>query len=116
MRIKLDRPSHVAIIYRDAGDKRIATESALWVAIKRRLQSVKMDVIKKEMVKDDHMVSQGQYYVRSRNMSAPGAIAIWDDSYAVRDAAKDFREYGKVYLRLEWEREPRGGAMIENIG
>ena len=116
MHIKLDRRGHIAIIFRDGSDKRMASESALWVAIKRRLQSVKMDVIKKEMVKDGHMVSNNVYYVRSRNMKAPGAIAIWDDRYAVRDSAKDFAEGGKVYLRLEWEREPRSGAMIENIG
>lgn len=55
------------------------------------------DVIKKEMSKDGHMVSDHVYYVRSRKVGRPGAYAIYDANYAVRNAAEDFNN-GAVNL------------------
>jgi len=97
--VKVDRGS--VIVQRTRTGKRVAGESAFWVMLKRSLQSKGHNVIKKEMIKDGHMVSVGIYYVRSRNMAKPDAFAIWDSSYAVRDVAKDFNSGGPVTLSLK---------------
>lgn len=116
MRITIDRAISEARIRPDAGDPPIRNESALWVAIKRTLQRHGFDVIKKEMSKDGHMVANGVYYVRSRNMQAPGAFAIWDGNYAIRDAAKEYREERLIDLKLGWDKLPRSGKKIEYAG
>jgi hypothetical protein len=53
-----------------------------------------MDVIKKLMSADGHMVSDGVYYVRERK---PG-LMFWDGSYAIRDLAKEFNAGRPVRL------------------
>ena len=93
-------------ITRGAGEKAVSSESAFWFAVKMALRSQGHNVIKKLMAKDGHMVSDGIYYVRSRNMAKPGAFAIWDDQYAVRNVAEDFNT-GKP-LTLKLETNPRG--------
>ena len=94
-----------ATVVRTAKDKYIGSESAFWHALKALLRSSGEDVIKKLMSKDGHMVSDGIYYVRSRNMTRTGAFAIWDDQYAVRNVAKDFNS-GKP-VTLKFKRSPK---------
>ncbi len=76
-------------------------ESAFWHAVKKALRCKGQDVIKKEMVKDGHMVSEHVFYVRSRKVNAPRAIMVWDPNYAIRNVAKDLRESGSVTVRVE---------------
>jgi len=68
--------------------------------IKRELQKLGFDVIKKRMWKDGHMVSDHCQYIRSRNVKVADAFMIWDSEYAVRDLAEDYRKRGYVTLSL----------------
>jgi hypothetical protein len=84
-------------IVKEPGDPRISTESQLLYKLRNWLRSRGQDVIKKRMAKDGHMVDEEQQYVRSRRMR-PGAYAIYDPQYAIRNSAEEFRTEGKVEL------------------
>ena len=88
------------IEYRDGGaeivseGERFYTESALFHAIKKRMQADGLDVIKKRPDKDGHMLSD-PYYLRDRKWK----FAYTDPLSAVCDLAKSFREGGHVWLQ-----------------
>jgi hypothetical protein len=88
-------------ITREPSDLRPSDESHLLHMIKKELIAQGFDVIKKRMWKDGHMVSDHCQYIRSRNVKPNDAFMLWDDQYAVRDLAEDFRKNGMVTLRLE---------------
>lgn len=77
-------------VRRQDGDPAARSESDFFYKLRNQLLEEGDDVIKKEMAKDGHMVSDGIYYVRSRNTRRPGAFAIWDDQYAIRDTRKAY--------------------------
>ena len=79
------------------GDKPISGESQLLHRIKVELRRQGHDVIKKEMVKDGHMVSEGVYYLRQRR----GKWAVWNSGYAVYDASQDYNKHGYTILNVE---------------
>jgi hypothetical protein len=87
-------------VTRDPFDPRPSNESHLLHMIKKELIAQGFDVIKKRMWKDGHMVSDHCQYIRSRNVKAPDAFMLWDDQYAIRDLAEDFRKNGVVTLHL----------------
>ena len=93
-------------LIREEGDLALRSESDLFYQLRNLLIAEGEDVIKKEMVKDGHMVSDGIYYVRSRKPNRPGAFAIWDERYQVRDARTDFNNTGEVVLTLERMEKP----------
>ena len=89
-------------VTRDSSDKRPKNESHLLHMVKVELAKRGLDVIKKRMWKDGHMVADTCQYIRARKLKNNAqAFALWDDQYAVRDVAEDFRRLGKVTLRLE---------------
>ena len=96
MWIELNFLEDRAIIRKEPKDKKVYSDSALFYKIKKALQALNFDCIKKLMVKDGHMVSEGIYYVRDRK----GEWALWNPNYQVRSAYQDFNK-GKVVLRLE---------------
>jgi len=72
-------------------DPRVRNESHLLYVLMRMMQGAPgpfgpMDLVKKLMWKDGHMVADTQHYIRDRE----GRFAIFDDQYSVRDSAKDF--------------------------
>jgi hypothetical protein len=85
-------------VYRVETRERYKSESAFWYALCNLLRDLGYDVIKKEMVKDGHMVSERVYYVRARKQ--PG-LMIWDEAYAVRSVSREFNNRGTVTLRME---------------
>lgn len=85
-------------VERETDDRRPSSESHLLYMIKKNLIAQGFDVIKKRMWKDGHMVSDHCQYIRSRNTKDPDAFMLWDDQYAVRDLAEDFRKNGVVTL------------------
>lgn len=98
--MKLTRENSRVTVQRQKGDPRLKNESALWYAIRNVLRKEGEDVIKKEMSKDGHMVSDGIFYVRSRKTGKPGAFGIYDDRYQVRDSAEDYNKGEEVSLSL----------------
>ena len=99
MIIKLmDRKNGTIEIEKEDTDKKYYSESVLWYAIKKKLISMGYDVIKKEMVKDGHLVDDGQYYVRSRNKKK--GFWIYDPNYAIKALYHDFNN-GLLHLIKE---------------
>lgn len=80
----------------DPGEKRVVSESAFWYALKKKLQALGHDAIKKLMSKDHHLVSDGIYYVRHRK----GRWMLHDGSYALRLLHEEYNKRGAVELNL----------------
>lgn len=97
--MKIEFNKTAVIVTSGAGDKPIYGESALWHKIKLALKSFGLDVIKRGMTKDGHMVANNVYYIRERK----GKFSIHDSQYAIRDMAYDYRNEGKVILSLTGE-------------
>ena len=90
------------VVTKEFGDKkRFNTESALLHAIKKEIQSMGHDVIKKRMWKDGHLYGgDAQQYIRERSWK----FAIYDGDYALRSLHKAFNKNGQVTLLLDnWE-------------
>ena len=79
------------------GEEKFKTESAFWYALKKKLQEMGHDVIKRLMVRDGHLVSEGIYYIRERSWK----WCIWDSAYALRFLHKQFNEQGSICLQRE---------------
>jgi len=104
MKYKFDKNS---LVVTRGNDKKVYTESGFFYQLKNALIKDGHDVIKKEMSKDGHMVSDNVYYVRSRNMNRPGAFMVWDTAYAIRATYEPYND-GEVTLSIEWaEVEPK---------
>jgi hypothetical protein len=97
MLIQLNFLENMAIVRKEDKDKKIYRDSELFHKIKRELQALGFDCIKKERVKDGHLVSEGEYYIRDRKWE----WWIFNPDYQIQAAYQDYNE-GKVTLRLEW--------------
>lgn len=110
MKYKFDANS---LVVTRGNDKKVYTESGFFYQLKNALIKDGYDVIKKEMVKDGHMVSENVYYVRSRNMKKPGAFMAWDTAYAIRGTYEPYND-GEVTLTIEWaEVEPKKKGKVK---
>ena len=74
--------------------ERFKNESQLLHHVKLELIKQGYDVVKREMVKDGHLVSEGVHYIRDRK----GKFAIWNGDYQVVDAAKYWNKHNHVFL------------------
>lgn len=72
-------------------------ESRLWYHIKQALIKQGHDVVKKLMVKDGHMTSEGVYYIRQRKWE----WCLLDEYYAIRLLSTAFNERERIILRRE---------------
>ena len=98
--MRLVRHGNRILITRDQGDKRVKDESDLLYRLRNFLIANGEDVIKREMSKDGHLVSDGVYYIRSRHHGRPGTYYIYDPNYAVRDLAQEYNDTGVVDLAI----------------
>ena len=83
------------------------SESAFWYALKKTLErdgyrliaDEPVDLVKKVMSKDGHLVGGDTYpyYLRDRKWR----YCIHDSEYAVRDLCEQFNRTGSVTLRIE---------------
>jgi hypothetical protein len=107
--MRLKRDGYLLTLSPDPGESSARNESDLFYRLKKVLQSIGEDVIKKLMWKDGHMVHESQYYVRSRKPRQVGAYGVYDHYFNTRDAAKDYNA-GAVRLRIvplgDWEPRP----------
>lgn len=98
MKVMLRPGGNSVEIVREPRDPQYYSDSALFVAIKRELQRKGMDVIKKLMWKDGHMVSDDQYYVRSRDHRSPDSFAIYWGHHAEYGPYEDWNQKGLVKM------------------
>ena len=86
----------------DPTPDRFYSESAFWHALKKALNNghtfrgEKLDLIKKLMWKDGHLVDDHEYYLRDRK----GRYCIFDRDYNIRDLAKEFNRAMYVSLAI----------------
>ncbi len=103
MKVILKQTECIAI--KEPGDKRFthgswgSAESWLLYKIKQQLNKLGLDLIKKRMWKDGHLVDDDQLYLRSRKNTSD-AIAIYNSQYAIEDAGDTFNKQGSVSLRV----------------
>lgn len=98
--MKVKREGGHVVLTREKGDQNPKDESHLFYLIRNQLRKEGEDVIKKEMSKDGHMISDNVFYVRSRKPKSAGSYAIYDSRYALRDSAEEYRKNGTVTLSL----------------
>jgi hypothetical protein len=97
--MRLEQTKGRVWLMREYAERFVRNESDLFYRLRNVLIRLGYDVIKKEMVKDGHMVSSGVYYVRSRKVY-PGAFAIWNSDYAIRNAGMEYNRDGEVELTI----------------
>lgn len=82
------------------GGTRSTAETAFYGRVRDALRKQGLDVVRKEMAKDGHMVADGQPYVRARD----GSFCLWDVNYAIRDIAEEYNgPDGTAVLFVEGE-------------
>jgi hypothetical protein len=102
--MKITIEEYTLTVEREPGDPKFYQSSGSWgnnesrllYHIKKKLNSMGYDFIKKLMWKDGHLTSQYQHYLRARKIPVkPREIeSIWDTSFAVRNCAEDYNEGG----------------------
>lgn len=107
MKLDKDPEEYLLTLIREPGEPAVKDESQLFHRLKKVLQGMGEDVIKKLMWKDGHMVDERQHYVRSRKYKERGAYAIHDPEYIIRNAAEEYNRKGKVDFEIvglgDWE-------------
>lgn len=76
-------------------------ESRLLYKVQQILNARGMDLIKKRMWKDGHMVSEEQLYLRSRDMKKKDAIMLWNTHWQINGIDTDFNKDGVAELQIE---------------
>ena len=74
-------------------------ESRLLYHIKKKLNEMGYDFIKKRMWKDGHLMDDQQQYLRSRKRNK-NAIGIYNGSYSIDDAGEVFNKEGMFILTV----------------
>lgn len=89
----------------DADDPTFYQESRLMYHIKKELNRQGYDLIKKRMWKDGHLVDDEQQYIRTRKPTGDpqNDIYIYDPHWQIRNAAKSYREDGKLTLAVVFD-------------
>ena len=96
--MKIEIQQYGIKVVREPNDRKFygnaAGESNFLYAVKKALQKLGYDVIKKRMYKDGHMVSDMQQYIRTRDKKT----AWFNDHWAICGLNDDFNE-GEAFLR-----------------
>jgi hypothetical protein len=107
MKVELNFKTHWCTVTKELSDPRFTrggwscgAESTFLYHVKRELQRMGYDVIKKRMWKDGNLVDDTQQYVRSRNIDCPDAFAIYNDAYAIFDLGERFNERESIDLPI----------------
>lgn len=78
-------------VYRGFGGRQVVDPSStFWKHVQRELAALGYDFVKKRMAKDGHMMSDEQIYLRERKVTNGRQLALWDGSYALRNAVEDY--------------------------
>lgn len=88
------------VVTREPGDKKFGRnrEGLFLRYVARALIAQGFDVVKKQMVKDGHIVNKEQYYIRERTLKNGRQFAIFNDRFAETDAGEDYSNKGQVVL------------------
>jgi hypothetical protein len=103
--MKIDMQWNTLVVEREESDPKFygtvgaKGESRFLHALKLKLKALGYDLIKKNMVKDGHMVDEMQQYLRSRDINANGAFCVYSPFFAVEGANEAFNR-GRVCLTV----------------
>lgn len=95
--MKITFKDTTVVVDREDGDPSFYSDSSFLLHVKRTLNGMGFDFIKKLMWKDGHLVDERQQYLRERKIT-PETKMIWWPKYAVYCAFRDWNEWGKVIL------------------
>ena len=95
MKVNLDFKQKKVFITKEDNDKPIYDESVLFYRIKRVLLKQGFNVVKKLMVKDNHLTDDNRYYIRERNWK----WCILDNYHSIRFTHTPFNE-GSLTLEI----------------
>ena len=104
--MKVEIKNCVCKVTREPGDPKFrdgswgSGESRLLYHVKKILNARGLDLIKKRMHKDGHMVSDEQQYLRTKK-TRKNYMAIWNASWQIAGADKAFNERGEVELDVQ---------------
>ena len=113
MKVTLNESKGTVTVEREDGDKRVAVyrgwdgrggvdpSSTFLFHVKKNLNRQGYDFVKKPMWKDGHMVDEIQQYLRERKPVNGRCLAIFDGSWAIRNAVDEYNESGSVTLRAD---------------
>jgi len=100
--MKVEVMGSCCYVKREKGDKHPKDESHLLYQVKTELNRQGYDLIKKRMQKDGHLMGiETTQYLRGRDTKAKKCLAIYDGNWAIRDAAKLYREEGSIRFMVE---------------
>jgi len=101
-------PNHVTF-YREDGEKAIGKETEFFHKAKVLLNRFGFEFIKKLMYKDGHMVSDYEYYIRSRLPNPKrdkthnrGIFCLHDTMFNIRQIHTEFNKQREVTLAIEY--------------
>jgi len=95
---KVTLEGRAVLVKREDGDPDFYSDSTFLLNVKRTLNDMGFDFIKKRMWKDGHLVDEEQQYLRERKTK--DAKMIWWSNYAIYNAFLDWNEGGRVILSL----------------
>lgn len=99
--MKIEINGTTVTVTKEATDPKYYSESTLLHNIKKTLNGMGFDLIKKLMWKDGHLTSETQHYLRSRKVSKnANVLMIWDENYQIRQLITPWNEEGKVWLTI----------------
>ena len=99
--MKVTLTSRGCKIIKETGDKKFYSEGTFLHHIKTELQKQGYDVIKKNMSKDGHMVSDSENYIRSRKLTDDKGFMIYCGDYQIRKNFEDFNNRGEVTFSVD---------------
>lgn len=94
--MKIQKTKTLLTVIREKSEKKIYSESRFYHLLKKHLNKLGWDLIKKRMWKDGHMVSEQEFYLRSRKINK-STIGIVYPYNLICGAQKDFNQ-GSVSL------------------
>jgi len=103
--MKVELKENICIVTKEKGDKSFhstqwaSAESTFLYHVKKELERQGIELIKKRMWKDGHLVDDEQQYLRTRKKK--NCFCIYNSAYAINDAGLKFNEDEKFVLSVE---------------
>lgn len=102
-------------IQREEGDAYASNESVLLYWVKQQMNVRGLDLIKKRMAKDGHMMDDHQQYLRSRNKKLYPGFQIYNGRWALEGIHEPFNKFERVSLIVQPHLTTRPKSPIDKL-
>jgi len=96
MKASINNNYDYVFVRSEPDDTKIRTESQFFYHVSNILKGMGYDVVKREMVKDGHLTSDGRFYVRDRKWR----FCVLDEFYELNDIVEEYNRNGSYQLTL----------------